>query len=114
MSIETSRIGSGADCDPTGNRAEARLSVYLHNAKFRESGATGTGVTVEDLSRKGFRTEWPYPLKPGDRVWITLPGLEAKCARVRWTRGFSIGCQFEEPIHQAVFDHLLRRIDAHR
>lgn len=97
---------------PAHARTEARLSVHVRNAKFRETGTSGTGVTVDDLSAKGFRTEWPYTLREGDRVWLTLPGLEAKCAQVRWVRGYTIGCEFDEPIHAAVFDHLMRRIAA--
>lgn len=90
-------------------RTEARLSVAA-KAKFREAGTSGTAVRVDDLSRHGFRTEWPYKLKVGDRVWLTLPGISPKVAQVRWVRGFEIGCRFDEAIHPAVFDHLLKRV----
>lgn len=89
-------------------RREARLIVDIEGARLREAGASGTSVGVYDLSPSGFRTEWPYRLRVGDRVWLTLPGLEAQPATVRWTEGFAIGCQFERPIHPSVFDHLLR------
>ena len=46
------------------------------------------------------------------RVWLTLPGLEPKLAKVRWVRGFTIGCEFDQPIHAAVFNHLLRKVRA--
>lgn len=92
------------------DRAVARLSVDLRDARLRESGERGAAVVVEDLSCKGFKTEWPYQMQVGERVWLTLPGLEAKAATVRWTRAYKIGCQFEQEMHAAVFDHLVRRL----
>lgn len=79
---------------------------------MRESGASGTTVEIYDLSPNGFRTEWPYRLAVGVRVWLTLPGLEAQAATVRWTEGFTVGCQFVHPLHRSVFDHMLRRYNA--
>lgn len=108
--------GSSVARVPQGifERAEARLSVDLRSAKLRRSGEPGASVVIADLSRKGFKTEWPYQLRSGDRVWLSLPGLEAKPAIVRWTKGYTIGCEFEQEMHGAVFDHLVRRLAAQR
>jgi hypothetical protein len=66
-----------------GGRCEARLLVEVSGAKLREVGASGTIVCIYDLSCNGFRTEWPYRLSVGDRVWLSLPGQETQAATVR-------------------------------
>ncbi len=93
-------------------RRETRLFIDVDGARLREAGASSATVSIRDLSRAGFRTEWPYTLDLGTRVWLTLPGLEALPALVRWTKGFAIGCAFEVPMNAVVFEHLVRRIDS--
>ena len=93
------------------DRIEARMSVDISGARLREYGASAAPIRVENLSWHGFRTEWPHMLTVDDRVLLTLPGMEAKPATVRWVRGFQVGCQFDEALHSAVFEHVLKRLN---
>jgi hypothetical protein len=78
------------------------------DAKLREPAGSSWPVKLIDLSRSGFRASWHYSLKAGDRVWLKIGDMQALSAIVRWSRDFEIGCAFEQPIHPAVFEHIVR------
>ena len=88
------------------HRAAERCTVRL-TARLREQGHSGLEVAVHNLSTHGFMAETVYPLHAGTLVWLRMPGLAARSARVRWLRDHRIGCAFEEPLHPAVFETLL-------
>jgi hypothetical protein len=46
-------------------------------------------------------------LRAGECVWITLPGLPPRQAKVIWVERFEAGCAFIEPLHEAVFDAIV-------
>lgn len=73
---------------------------------MRQRGARSIAVVIEDISPGGCRVQWPHVLNVGDRVWITLPGLQAIPSFVTWTADFKLGCRFEVPLHTAVFKSL--------
>lgn len=89
-------------------RAEPRIEVWVQGVTLRESGCSAASVKVHDLSQHGFRTEWPYLLAQGSRVWLKLPDFEAWAAIVAWNRNFEVGCRFETPLHPAVFDRIIQ------
>lgn len=91
-------------------RAEPRIELWLRGATLRERGRQAMPVVVQDLSAHGFRTEWPYQLERGTRVWLRLPGFEIRGALVAWNSQFMLGCRFEVPLHPAVFQRI---VDAH-
>lgn len=64
-------------------------------------------VTLSDLTCTTARIDSMETLQPGMTVWITLPGLEARQARVAWTSGFTAGLRFEAPFHPAILDAVL-------
>ncbi len=64
-------------------------------------------VTLSDLTCFSARIDSMETLQPGMTVWITLPGLEARQARVDWTTGFTAGLRFEAPFHPAILDAVL-------
>ncbi|MFD1959491.1 PilZ domain-containing protein [Novosphingobium panipatense] len=39
---------------------------------------------------------------------IRIPGLHLLSARLCWTRNGAAGCEFVEPLHVAVFEHIVR------
>ena len=91
---------------PAGDaRTTLRKPVRLR-AQLRESGSGRFAIEVLDLSPSGFRAEATFVLNPGDRVWISLPGLTGLEAKVAWRRGTIIGAAFHAPLHPAVFDHI--------
>jgi uncharacterized protein YjeT (DUF2065 family) len=62
---------------------------------------------ILDLSCHGLRLAGMERLRVGECVWITLPGLPPRQAKVVWTDRFEAGCAFIEPLHEAVFDAIV-------
>lgn len=98
--------------DREPRRAE-RLRVRM-DAGLREPGSSlRFDVDVVDLSVVGFRCETSFTLRPGNRVFLTIPTLGPIAAVVAWQRGLAYGCSFETPLHNAVFDHIVARHGEH-
>lgn len=93
--------------DGNDGRRALRKAVGLR-ARLRERGANKFTVDVVDLSTTGFRCETSFTLYVGHVVWLTLPGLSGLEATVAWKRGFRYGFAFDQPLHPAVFDHIVR------
>jgi hypothetical protein len=69
-------------------------------------------VRLEDLSPSGFRLTGlsnPTVVQP---VSIRIPGMQLLSAQIRWEAGNLVGCEFVQPLHVAVFDHLVRQARA--
>ncbi|WP_298173513.1 PilZ domain-containing protein [Novosphingobium sp.] len=62
---------------------------------------------ILDLSCHGLRLAGMERLRVGESVWITLPGLPPRQAKVVWVDRFEAGCAFIEPLHEAVFDAIV-------
>ncbi|WP_254514662.1 PilZ domain-containing protein [Novosphingobium sp. G106] len=64
---------------------------------------------LADMSPAGFQ----IALLPGARrevpLKIRIPGLAMLTAHIRWQRENVVGCEFAEPLHVAVFDHIVRQ-----
>lgn len=93
------------------HRKEPRVDLCVDGPTLREAGGTAAPVRLLDLSRHGFRTEWPYRLEKGRRIWLKIPGLEAMPATVAWEANYTIGCKFDAPLHAAV---LARIVSLHK
>lgn len=87
-------------------RSDERAYIQVRNARLRQLGAQSIVADIRDLSRTGFRAEWPHGKHVGDKVWLTLPTLSPLAASVVWTSGFEIGCKFETPMHPAIFERV--------
>jgi len=48
--------------------------------------------------------------KLDETVWVKIDGLESLEALVCWVNGFEAGVEFVRPIHPAVFDFLINRL----
>ncbi len=90
--------------DRCGNREKVHIAAHL-----RPSGATGFAVVVKNLSVAGFSAEALTGMKPGSRVFITLPGLAALQAEIVWNDGTLIGCSFQNILNKAVFEAFVRQ-----
>lgn len=88
------------------NRATLRRAVKL-DARVRDRSSTRFKIQIVDLSMTGFRAETLFTLRPGSIVWITLPGLQGLEATVAWQRGDHVGAAFRQPLHAAVFEHIV-------
>lgn len=93
---------------PDGRKAQRR--PISARARFREVGANPYEVEIEDLSATGFRmTSYTRP-RIGTRIWVSLPGLQSLEAIVRRTDGNSHGCEFINPLHPSVAEHMQRQL----
>lgn len=89
-------------------RRDDRFKV-IFRARLREGGQGAHEVKVINLSPSGFCAKTSYSATVDSRVWLTIPGLEQREARVIWEQDFVFGCEFARPLHPAVFDHLSQR-----
>lgn len=87
-----------------GERRAVETEVELRRGAFRHE------VAMLDLSAAGCKTEIAEHLEVGERLFVTMPGLEPLEARVRWEDGWRAGMAFERSIHPAVFDHVAGRL----
>jgi hypothetical protein len=90
------------------DRCSSREKVNIP-ANLRPSGSTGFAVVVKNLSVAGFSAEALTGMKPGSRIFITLPGLAAQQAEIVWNDGTMIGCSFHNLLNTAVYESLVRR-----
>lgn len=63
---------------------------------------------LEDLSAGGFRIAWFPEASPELMLRIRIPGMQLLSARIVWQQDNTVGCEFAEPLHVAVFEHIVR------
>ena len=93
--------------DSTGSGRVAERATIRLRSGFRRRGDHRTYADLLDLSTHGFRIQSPILLAQDTYVWLSLPGFEAKGARVVWSDGAQAGCEFETPFHPSVFERIL-------
>jgi hypothetical protein len=54
--------------------------------------------------------ELPVRVLDDDKIWISLPGIEALQGRICWVKDWVAGVEFEHPIHEAVFEMIQERM----
>jgi transcriptional regulator with XRE-family HTH domain len=84
-----------------GRSREPRRKITLQAAGALSSGDS-TDVTVHNISATGMLIESSQSLAIGEELAIDLPDAEATRASVVWTSGPLHGCQFQEPVSNAV------------
>jgi hypothetical protein len=77
---------------------------------LRRPGRLNYRVRVFDVSPEGCQLEFVERPEVDEYVWMKFDGLEALEARVCWVDGFKAGIKYASPIHPAVFDLLLARL----
>lgn len=90
------------------DRRSQRRAVSVR-AGFRKRGYDQAKADVRDLSAKGFKVDSAMTLGVGTEVWLTLPGMSPQPAIVKWVKDFVAGCEFVDPLHEAIFDDFVRR-----
>lgn len=101
-------IPDGADAPKPGRGRKAdRIEIGV-GAGLRRRGASAVSVRIMDLSTHGFRASTHLELAAGSDVWLKVAELEPLHAYVAWVEGHLVGCEFERPLHPAVFDMLVR------
>lgn len=74
-----------------------------------------SGMTAEldvlDISAGGCMVAYRgWSATPGERVLAALPGLSAQPAELVWIEDGRAGIAFEQPLYEAVLDHLQARM----
>ena len=100
--LSTSAAPDAAKMPRKAQRVEVELGAAL-----RQRGATGVSVQIMDLSVSGFRAATHLELPAGTDVWLRLPRLEPCHARVIWSHGNYLGCEFMRPLHPAVLQMIV-------
>ncbi len=77
-------------------------------AAMRGEGGDELAAQLIDISPHGCRVECSAPLAAGDRLWLEVPGLEARDCRVVWRCEEFAGLEFEKPVADSAIDRLLR------
>ena len=92
-------------------RRDSRSDVKII-AKIRVSGGLQNKVRIVDLSRTGFQMEC-LAFIPDDRpVFITLPGFVQLECGIMWQSEWHYGCAFTCPLHEAVYNHIVKEYPA--
>lgn len=71
-------------------------------------------AVLNDLSSHGCSLDLVATVSLDETVWIKLPGLEARQGLVCWVSEYCCGIEFDLPLHQAVFDLLIAKLEASR
>ena len=84
-----------------------RISVSLM-CDVRQDGRPWIPVCLEDISPNGFRINLLPGYNPGKPLLVRIPGIQVLTAYVRWQDHGALGCKFSQPLHVAVFEHIVR------
>ncbi len=88
-------------------REHGRDAVAIY-ADIREHGAGKYKVHIIDLSQSGFRIKTSSVLRDDRSLFLTIPGYAPLEARVAWHRGNEYGCRFLSPLHEAIYEHIVK------
>ena len=91
-------------------RKSARIGL-LADITLRRAGQNSYHVKILDASPHGCKAEFVERPLLDELVWVRFEGMEALEAIVCWNRGFEVGLEFRHPIHSAVFDMLVSRLN---
>ncbi len=93
---------------PSTHRKSRRAPVSF-DARVGRGGLDRALCRVTDLSLHGARLITYSPLKRGQEIWLTLPEVGPRIARVMRVDEFEAGVEFETPITEDDFDNLIER-----
>jgi hypothetical protein len=87
-----------------GQRAEVTLLCEV-----RQGAGPWKRARLDDISQAGFRIAWLPGCDPEAPLRIRIPALQLLTAHIRWQQGKAVGCEFAEPLHVAVFEHIVKQ-----
>lgn len=91
----------------SGERAEITLMCEV-----RQGMNAWRMARLADISPAGFQIALLPGAKRDVPLRIRIPGLAMLTAHIRWQRDNMVGCEFAEPLHVAVFEHIVRQAAA--
>lgn len=90
----------------TGKRQHSRRRANVRIG-MRKRGYSQTKTDMTDISQTGFQIDSTINLATGEIIFIYLPGIQPLSARVVWRDGFRVGCRFEAPISEYIYERLV-------
>lgn len=88
-------------------RRSARAHVEIL-CEVRQGTRPWRTARLEDLAPGGFRMARLPEARPEVPLRIRIPGLQLLSARICWMSDGAVGCEFADPLHIAVFEHIVR------
>lgn len=77
--------------------------------RVRKGGMEIAGLEVLDLSLAGCMLNWRgWLLQEDQRVMVSFPDLANLPATVLWADQDRVGLLFNQPLHEAVYNHLVK------
>ena len=94
----------------TDTRRSKRVRLNCE-IEFKRHGDSRYRVDVFDLSPEGCCLSPPIRVRQGESISLRMLDMAAIHGEIAWVRDWKAGVRFDQPFHQAVFDHLVRRLD---
>jgi hypothetical protein len=96
-------------CTRWGTRAEVALICEV-----RQERDPWVMIRLDDISQTGFRVGRLPNARADKPLRIRIPGLAMLSATIVWQEGKAVGCAFADPLHIAVFEHIVKQAEAAR
>jgi len=94
------------------HRVRARRAPVALTCDIRQGQRPWAQSRLLNLSETGFCIVWLPALEHRRGLWLRIPGLQLLKANIRWRSGAMMGCEFEQRLHPAVFDHIVRQANS--
>jgi PilZ domain len=91
------------------NKRRSRRDEVSIRADLLVSSGPRFKVSVIDLSRTGFRMETGNFIPPETRVYLAIPNMQSLQARIAWQDTVYYGCEFTQPLHESIFNHIAKQ-----
>lgn len=97
---------SDARFDAEKRSSPLRFDVHIEGS-LRQPARAKVTVVVENLSRSGFRCDYPSSMNIGDKVWVAFAGLTSVEAVLSRREDGKCGFSFSQPLNPAVVDYIV-------
>ena len=96
----------------TLHRVRARHAPLSLACDIRQGQRPWARSRLLNLSETGFCLVWLPALELDRGMWLKNPDLQLLRANIRWRNGSMVGCEFEQRLHPAVFEHIVRQANS--
>jgi hypothetical protein len=102
-----------SDDDNIGKRMASRTRVGIEG-RYRTGSGIPRDVWITDLSKTGCRFYDRFgTMQQGKAITIKIGTVGPIPATVRWWDNHVNGVQFEQPLHDSVFEHICAHLSEH-
>lgn len=98
--------------DVEGTREFTNRALVSVDCEVRQGTRPWKKTRLEDISPAGFRMAWLPGCHPDIPLKIRISGMQVLTAHIRWKKEGSVGCEFAELLHVAVFEHIAKQADS--